>query len=685
MVMRVGGLASGMDIDALVEKLMQAERVPLDKTFQKKQTYEWQRDAYRGVNTQLTTFSNYLFDDIILSGKMNQKIGTSTNSDLVSVKANAGATGNITIGGVSQLAKASQNVGAQTGYSGSTLLKDIDSSMGSSISLRAINADGNLAEEATEITFDPNKHTVDDLVKKINESNAGVTAIFENGKLSVTAKYTGKVQDGAGEIIDESNNSVFQKLGFSDSVLSNNGQNAKFEVNGIQTERSSNTFTISGYELTLKQTFNAGEVANKSFQDAVNKLTKAEEDVVAFTDAFNHKNNALISAAQAFTEAYDNKFQNNSSLEGDYLAMDKSALKSLTSDDIATLTSLKGKSDTELATALEALPDSDTKTKLMAMDVADVERFATHSDDLAQFQDIYAKQQTSVMAEEEAKVAETELDSAKLKVEALKIEKDEAENFKNANPITGTTVAPVTMTATSDTKAAMEQITEFIDKYNEMIDSFNNQLKETKYRDFPPLTAEQRKDMSESEQKLWDEKAKSGMLRNDQIVRDGMSQMRMSLMTPMDGLSDETMNSLAKIGITTSDKLKDGGKLIIKDKAKLEEALTKDANQVHRLFASTGEKDDNGKVIESTRGIAWRLRDSMRVMSTEIEKKAGNESAVNNTFTLGKKINETDDRIKALQVKLKDIEARYWKQFSAMEQAIQKANEQAGMFAQFGQ
>ena len=34
MVTRIGGLASGMDIDSLVEKLMKAERMPLNKTFQ---------------------------------------------------------------------------------------------------------------------------------------------------------------------------------------------------------------------------------------------------------------------------------------------------------------------------------------------------------------------------------------------------------------------------------------------------------------------------------------------------------------------------------------------------------------------------------------------------------------------------------------------------------------------------
>ncbi|HEY9571128.1 MAG TPA: flagellar cap protein FliD N-terminal domain-containing protein, partial [Metalysinibacillus sp.] len=237
MVMRVGGLASGMDIDALVEKLMKAERMPLDKTFQKKQTYEWQRDAYRGVNTKLKTFDNFLFDKMILSGKMNQKSATSSNSDLVSVTAKGNASGNISIGGVSQLATNAQAVGSQTGATGKTKLSELGITE-DSIALRAIGADGNLAEEATVIKLEAGE-TVDDLMKKINESGAGVTAVFESGKLSLSAKNMGKAADGAGEIINESNNDVFSKLGFgSDSVLASNGQNAKFEVNGIQTERS---------------------------------------------------------------------------------------------------------------------------------------------------------------------------------------------------------------------------------------------------------------------------------------------------------------------------------------------------------------------------------------------------------------------------------------------------------------
>ena len=60
MVTRIGGLASGMDIDTLVSDLMKAERLPLDKLTQKKQILEWQRDDYRSMNTLLSDFDKYI-------------------------------------------------------------------------------------------------------------------------------------------------------------------------------------------------------------------------------------------------------------------------------------------------------------------------------------------------------------------------------------------------------------------------------------------------------------------------------------------------------------------------------------------------------------------------------------------------------------------------------------------------
>lgn len=779
MVTRIGGLASGMDIDSLVEKLMKTERMPLNKAFQQKQTLEWKRDAYRNVNAKLKTFDTFLLDKMILSGKMNQKTATSSNENLVSVKATSGATGNITIGGVSQLASAAQTVGNQTEYTGDSKLSELKLNV-NSISIQSIGKDGRLAE-ATPIDF-TNDMTINDLVKKINNSGAGVTALFEGGKLSLTAKNTGSEKSGQGEIVvNKDDLELFNKLGFGskDGKLATNGKNAMFEVNGIQTERSSNTFTISGYEMTLKQTFNAGDVALKQYEAAQKELKNAQDAMAGpngltqkYIDAANRyfgtsfstidelKNATLPPSAfkTNFDTAYNGKFastltEQEQSVYKDFA--DKNRIANLSNDDIdaiknkdfdtlrgmsqfsvysdadlarlkdnagsldnfrsqankeaderlykATnknlltndeaitfLNSMNGKSTEEMTTAINALPDGSVKTMLKDTDVEQLQFLAQDSTRLTDFKNIAAKQVTY----EKEKAS---YDSVKSNYEAgLQREKDaeqalaNAEAVKNNTPTGGVTVAPVTMQATSDTKAAKEQIKEFVEKYNEMIDEFNKQLKESKYRDYAPLTAEQRKDMSENEQKLWDEKAKSGLLRSDSIIRDGVAQMRETFMGSVGGLGDKFMDSLAEIGITTSKDLRDNGKLVIADEKKLDAALEKDPDQVYKMFSQTGdvtvkEQIVNGKTVkvtEDSRGIAWRLRDEIKKMTTQIQKQAGREGAVNNTFSLGIAINESDTRMSKLQAKLRDVEARYWKQFTAMEQAINKANKQSSMFAQ---
>ncbi|GAB0168864.1 flagellar filament capping protein FliD [Lysinibacillus sp. CTST325] len=777
MVTRIGGLASGMDIDSLVEKLMKAERMPLNKTFQQKQSLEWKRDAYRNVNAKLKTFDTFLLDKMILSGKMNQKTATSSNENLVSVKATSGATGNITIGGVSQLASAAQVVGNQTEYTGDSKLSELNLSV-NSISIQSIGKDGRLTTEATKVNF-TNDMTINDLVKTINGTGAGVTALFEGGKLSLTAKNTGSEKGGQGEIIVTGGLEVFNKLGFAstDGKLASNGKNAMFEVNGIQTERSSNTFTISGYEMTLKQTFNAGDVALKQYEaaelelqnaqdamagpngltqkyiDAANRyfgtsfstidefknatlppsafktdfdtayngkfastLTEQEQSVykdfadknriakLSDNDIDTIKNNDFdtlrtMSQFSAYSDADLNRmkdnadslenFRNQANKEADERLYQATNKNLLTNDDAITfLNSMNGKSTEEITTAINDLADGSLKTMLKGTNVEQLQFLAQDSTRLTEFKDIAAKQVTY----EKEKAS---YDSVKSNYEAgLQREKDaeqayaNAEEVKNNTPTGGTTAAPVTMQATSDTKAAKEQITEFVEKYNEMIDEFNKQLKESKYRDYAPLTAEQRKDMSENEQKLWDEKAKSGLLRSDSIIRDGMAKMRDTFMGSVAGLGDKFMDSLAEIGITTSKDMKNSGKLVINE-GKLDAALEKDPDQVFKMFSQTGdvtvkEQIVNGKTVkvtEDSRGIAWRLRDEMKKMTTQIEKQAGRDGAVNNTFSLGRAINESDTRMTKLQAKLRDVEARYWKQFTAMEQAINKANKQSSLFS----
>lgn len=51
-------------------------------------------------------------------------------------------------------------------------------------------------------------------------------------------------------------------------------------------------------------------------------------------------------------------------------------------------------------------------------------------------------------------------------------------------------------------------------------------------------------------------------------------------------------------------------------------------------------------------------------------------------YAIGNNLMDTESRISTWKRKLEDIESRYWKQFTAMEQAINKANQQSSMFMQ---
>jgi len=58
MVMRIGGLASGMDIDEIVQKMMSTYRAPVTKLNQKLQTLQWKQEQLREINRKILDFRN---------------------------------------------------------------------------------------------------------------------------------------------------------------------------------------------------------------------------------------------------------------------------------------------------------------------------------------------------------------------------------------------------------------------------------------------------------------------------------------------------------------------------------------------------------------------------------------------------------------------------------------------------
>jgi flagellar hook-associated protein 2 len=79
----------------------------------------------------------------------------------------------------------------------------------------------------------------------------------------------------------------------------------------------------------------------------------------------------------------------------------------------------------------------------------------------------------------------------------------------------------------------------------------------------------------------------------------------------------------------------------------------------------------------SEKGIARRLRDTIKETIGKIEQKAGKTLWTNQQFAIGRSLIQLDSQIDRFEDRLKQIEDRYWRQFTAMEKAIQRSNEQS--------
>lgn len=788
--MRIGGLASGMDIDSLVEKLMQAERMPLDKLEQKKQIYEWQRDAYRDVNTKLQTLDTYIADNLILKS-LNTKSAATSNSQYVTATATGSAVGTITIEGVSQLASTARGVGIQVNATSASKLSAIGISANGSFELKAINSDGSMANQVTKIEYDATM-TISDLMSKINSSGAGVNALFENGRLSISAKNTGDNKSGAEVQLINDGQDIFGKLGLENSGdIASGGTNAIFQVNGIATERSTNNFTISGYSLTLKETFNSERTiaekynaaytewqntnvnnleyqkkiddallerdstvsiyntANSDYTNAKDALfgtmTISETDKTNFnkinnlelvqnisdTDLAVIQNSTLLNDADYQIWLNDgNDFNLKAKLKESNISFEQfNALKSLDSAKLESLSTqakyntlgtafLNGLS-TEEKTLLNGvtglISEDDFNTQIENWKNSSNESEKALGEKLAALttnQKTVLRQLSPTELNDMSDVATKYVDSnAKLAIKnnkeneyntliqrREKAKTDFIEAFKQLNngvetgyenasalseadmPVSSANT--VTLTSSTNIDEMVTKIKEFVNTYNGLIKDFNTLTTEAKYRDYQPLTSAQRKEMEEKEIELWEKKAKSGLLRNDSIIQSGLSSMRSFIYESNPAVSNTKFNTLYNIGITTSKNYMEGGTLEI-DEEKLRAAIAEDSDAVATLFSNpSGKKDtkvlQNGEeVVADTRGYLQKLRASFTDIKLNIEKRAGRSSMTENQFTLGKYLKDVGNQIDRWQDKLLTIEDRYWRQFSAMETMINKANSQS--------
>ncbi len=612
---RITGLVSGLDTDTLVEELMAAERIPLEKLQQKKQLAEWKMDAYREITSALRIFNDKYFDylnpgtNMLSQSTYIQYSAASSDTSVVSVTASSSAEAGAHTMIVNNLATAAayKSASSVTKAITAAAAADFDAAAGKSFTL---NVDGT----ATTIT-------VDESITDMDRLQAAIDKAVGSGKVKVTDTNG----DGTGylvfDTVEDSGVSSITLSEGTDGALSSLG----FSSDASLTNRLSTSDTLETISGKMK-----------------NSIT------------FDGNGKILFEI-------------NGTSFEFEKTTTLSAMLKTINNSDAGVTMKYNSNSDTFSITAR----DTGAGDKIKISESAGT-FFAS----------------AGITSYTEGEDAEVILDGEKLTRSSNSITQDGV-TYK----LQKESSEEQTITVSMDTDAIYDQITAFVNDYNALIDTISDKVEEEYDRDYLPLTDAEKEEMTEEEIELWEKRAKTGLLENDETLENLLYNMRRALYESVSGVG----SSLTVIGITTTRNYEDGGKLEI-DADVLKEAIENDPEDVMNLFSKQSETysgttnvrtltSSERSVRTSEEGLAYRLYDLIQDNISTLRDNNGNKGillakagttgdASQYSNQLYDQITEYEEDIEAMLDRLEDKEDYYYGKFSVMETYINNMNSQ---------
>ncbi|AJY77596.1 hypothetical protein VN24_07895 [Paenibacillus beijingensis] len=240
-----------------------------------------------------------------------------------------------------------------------------------------------------------------------------------------------------------------------------------------------------------------------------------------------------------------------------------------------------------------------------------------------------------------------------------------------------------TITSKVDTDSILNTIKSFITDYNSVLDQVNGKLNEQRYRSFTPLSDAQKADMKESEVELWEKKARSGLISDDTILSSMISDMRVAAVAVV-STGDSSITNIQSVGINTG-KWNEYGKLVIEDESKLRQSIEQNPDAVMALFTAKG---SDSSPASSDTGLFNKLSDTVMSSLQRLSEKAGTSSystdksgAFIASSMLSEQVRDLQKRIDNMNSYLMSKENQYYKQFTAMETAINRYSSQSSAFS----
>ncbi|NOU90383.1 flagellar filament capping protein FliD [Paenibacillus sp. LMG 31460] len=648
MVTRLNGFSgSGIDIDDTVSKLMKAARMPVDKLKQQKQTLEWQRDDYRAMNAKIMDFRNQAFNMKLQSSYQTKK-STSADESIVTVSSTSMAPEGLYSIKVNKLAKSASVTSGAVG-------KSSDQATMTSLGLTG----------DTTLTVGGEKGSVTLQVKQTDTIASLVGSV--NSKSNITG-------------VSMSYDAAIDKFFF---VSSSTGSSAKINLQ-MKSIGDNDTQNLLNTVLKLPDSqpvpapvppipvatpvANAGQTVTGGVAFTASGVTTLVDNTLTATQKLRISDGTItsdfdISKTTTVGKLIDAINSSDIGKSGVSAYLDSNnKIAFFNPNDSKTLTF----SDQTVDTANVL-----TKLGLDSIDPIPAQQpVVTQNEDYSQYTITGSK------AEIEFNGATAMYDTNTFSINGMTF---------TAKKEQAAADSAVNVTTTRDVEAVYNSIKSFVDKYNELITTVNTELGEKRYRDFQPLTDDQKKDMKEDQIKSWEEKAKSGMLRSDPLLTRGLTNFRTSFSNSVEGLPTGDAKSLAEIGISTSVVVgssisggySDRGKIYLDD-TKLKKAIAESPDEVMALFIANDDVKDSDKGD----GIATRLYDRADDLMKQITSKAGASTSVESNYLIGKTTKQINSRIDALGYKLDALETRYYKQFTSMEKYMNQMQAQSAQLTQ---
>ncbi|HHJ39570.1 MAG: hypothetical protein AXA67_09665 [Methylothermaceae bacteria B42] len=328
------GLGSGLDIAGIVQKLVEAERVPVSTQLDRKEAdLQAKISSYGTFKSALSEFRSSLAG-LRNSSNFEALSATSSNEDVLT----ASASSNAEVGSFNlEVKQLAQSHGLASGS-----FADPDDIVGSgTLTIRfgttelGTITDPDTGEETTTYSFtqnpakgtltidlDDTNNTLTGLRDAINKAGGGVSAniVYDGGgyRLVLSSEDTGKANSMQIEVSDSDGDNAdasgLSRLAFNDSAMNMTqtmeAKDAVVSFNGLDITSASNTLdkTLKGVTINLNQA-KPGETVNVKVAPNTGNIV---ESVTKFVEGYN----ALVGVVKDLT-SYNPETQQGSILLGD--------------------------------------------------------------------------------------------------------------------------------------------------------------------------------------------------------------------------------------------------------------------------------------------------------------------------------------------------------------------------------